>query len=80
MEAKQNENNNKYSISLIVLINLLNSFREVKMSSSEEPTEPTPFEVELQTDANASNENTMPTTKIGNKYRNFIINLKKVTC
>ena len=49
--------------SLIVVINLLNSFREVKMSSSEEPTEPTQFEVELQTDANASNDNAMPTLR-----------------
>ena len=49
--------------SLIVVMNFLNSFREVKMSSSEEPTEPTQFEVELQTDANASNDNAMPTLR-----------------
>ena len=33
------------------------------MSSSEEPTEPTQFVVELQTDANASNDNAMPTLR-----------------
>ena len=42
------------------MINLLNSFREVKMTSSEEPTQ---FEVELQTDANTSNDNTLPTLR-----------------
>ena len=33
------------------------------MSSGEEPTEPTQFEVELQTDANTSNDNAMPTLR-----------------